>query len=108
RPAGLPLAQSTNEPGEYGSSDLLNPNDAANGCPDSLLNSGEDGSESGNYYNYGQKLSPLPAPAGLPARLFTDMQANALAVNPKCSTPSTVWPGYMIKNSQEARMNPPL
>jgi len=103
-----PLSPSKNETGEYGFSDFINPGDAANACPDGLLNAGEDVSESGIYYNYGQKLSTAPFPFGLPTRLFTDAQANALAPNPKCAVPSTPWPGYYIKNPQEARMNPPL
>jgi hypothetical protein len=107
-PAWPPLSPTKNETGEYGFSDFVNSSSAANGCPNGVLDTGEDVSASGTYYNYGQLLTPTNVAFGVTNRLFGDSIANALAVNPKCATPSTPWPGYMIKNAQEARMNPPL
>src|SRR5262249_17570598 len=109
-----PLSPTKNETGEYGFTDFINPNDPANGCPDGLVNTGEDVAETqalfggAIYYNYGQKVSTAPFPVGVPTLLYRDAVQNALVANPQCATPSTVWPGYYIKNAQEARMNPPL
>jgi hypothetical protein len=102
-----PVSPSLSETGEYGFSDFVNPNDAANGCPDGLLNGlpagGEDVAEKAIFYNYGQTPSIL-----VTARLFGDALANATVANPNCSSPKTIWPGYFVKNPQTARMNPPL
>jgi len=109
-----PLSPSGNETGEYGFSDFLNPN-VTNGCPNGQLDLGEDDGDQvdrtppapGIFYNYGQKPSFYVAD---PAKgmIFTDTLANATVSNPGCVTPATVWPGYFLKNTQEARMNPPL
>ncbi|HVS89413.1 MAG TPA: hypothetical protein VHF01_14500 [Candidatus Acidoferrum sp.] len=106
-----PVSPTQNETGEYGFSDFLNPANLTTGCPNGLLDQGEDDGDQtdltppapGIFYNYGQTPSPL-----VTGKLFTDAVANATVPNPGCSTPATIWPGYFIKNAQETRMNPPL
>jgi len=106
-----PVSPTQNETGEYGFSDFLNPGNPTGGCPNGLLDLGEDDGDQadrtppapGIFYNYGQTPSPL-----VTGKFFTDAVANATAPNPGCTTPTTIWPGYFIKNAQEARMNPPL
>ncbi len=107
-PAWPPLSPTKNETGEYGFSDFVNSSSAANGCPNGVLDTGEDVAGSNTYYNYGQSIPPSSVLFGVQSRLFTDAIANALAVNPKCSTPATPWPGFVVKNAQEARINPPM
>jgi hypothetical protein len=104
-----PVSPSGNETGEYGFSDFLNPG-ATNGCPNGQLDLGEDDGDQvdltparpGIFYNYGMTPSPL-----VTGKLFTDAVANATVPNTGCVAPG-IWPGYFIKNTQEARMNPPL
>jgi hypothetical protein len=106
-----PVSPSGNETGEYGFSDFLNPGSPSSGCPNGLLDLGEDDGDQGDrtppapgiFYNYGQTPSPL-----VTGNFFTDTLANATLPNPGCAAPATVWPGSLIKNTQEARMNPPL
>jgi Tfp pilus assembly protein PilX len=106
-----PVSPTQNETGEYGFSDFLNPSNPTGGCPNGQLDLGEDDGDQvdrtppapGIFYNYGQTPSPL-----VTGKLFTDAVANATIPNPNCATPTTIWPGYYIKNTQEARMNPPL
>jgi hypothetical protein len=110
-----PVSPSQNETGEYGFSDFLNPANTANGCPNGLLDQGEDDGDQtdltppnpGIFYNYGQTPSFYVADKNK-GMLFNDALANATAPNPNCVNPATIWPGYFIKNAQEARMNPPL
>jgi Tfp pilus assembly protein PilX len=110
-----PVSPSTNETGEYGFSDFLNPANPSSGCPNGLLDQGEDDGDQadltppapGIFYNYGQTPSFYVADPNK-GMLFTDALAKATVPNPNCATPATVWPGYFIKNTQEARMNPPL
>jgi len=106
-----PVSPSGNETGEYGFSDFLNPGNPAAGCPNGQLDVGEDDGDQtdrtppapGIFYNYGQ--TPSPKVTGI---LFTDAVALATLPNPRCALPATAWPGSLIKNTQEARMNPPL
>jgi len=112
-----PVSPSGNETGEYGFSDFLNPGSTATGCPNGLLDLGEDDGDQadrtppapGIFYNYGQTPSALTpsAAASVPQR-FTNAVVSATLPNPVCALPATVWPGSLIKNTQEARMNPPL
>jgi hypothetical protein len=112
-----PVSPSGNETGEYGFSDFLNPGNPATGCPNGMLDLGEDDGDQadrtppapGIFYNYGQTPSALtPGAATSVPQSFTNAVANAAVPNLLCTTPATVWPGYFIKNTQEARMNPPL
>src|ERR1700674_825072 len=106
-----PVSPTQNETGEFGFSDFLNPGNPANGCINGLLDLGEDDGDQGDrtppapgiFYNYGQTPSQI-----VTGKLFTDAVANATLPSPGCAAPATVWPGSLIKNTQEARMNPPL
>jgi hypothetical protein len=110
-----PVSPTQNETGEYGFSDFINPSDTANGCPNGQLDLGEDDGDQadrtppapGIFYNYGQTPSFFVADKNK-GMIFNDVLANAPIPNPGCALPATPWPGSFIKNTQEARMNPPL
>ncbi len=123
-----PLSPSTHETGEYGFSDFANPNDP-NGCPNNVLDTGEDLDSTGVLYNYGEypnhsmdtianggwgPLANLYASPGNPA-------TNALAPPPygaNCGvtdptnpykytgTGAPIWPGTFVIHANEARENP--
>jgi hypothetical protein len=97
-----PVSPSGNETGEYGFNDFVNSNDAANGCPDGKAEQpGEDLAENGVLYTYGKK----PAPS-VTNGMFGDALVTALT--PSSCAALGVWPGYFVRNAQDARMNPPL
>lgn len=98
-----PVSPSGNETGEYGYNDFVNSSDAANGCPNGVIEKpGEDIDENGVLYTYGR--TPTPS---VTAGLFGDSLGNALTAS-SCAGVAGVWPGYYVTNAQEARMNPPL
>ena len=97
-----PLSPSGNETGEYGFNDFLNSNDAANGCPDGKAEQpGEDLTENGVLYTYGMKPTPSVTNGMFGDALLSATTASGCVV-------VGVWPGYSVKNAQDARMNPPL
>jgi Tfp pilus assembly protein PilX len=97
-----PVSPSGNETGEYGFNDLVNSNDAANGCPDGKAEQpGEDLAENGVLYTYGMKPTP-----SVTNGMFADALVSALT--PSSCVVTGVWPGYFLRNAQDARMNPPL
>jgi hypothetical protein len=63
-----PLSPSGHETGEYGYNDFVNPADA-NGCPNNIVDTGEDLDGTGVLYNYGEFANHtlLPYIAGAPA-----------------------------------------
>lgn len=99
-----PASPQTHETGEYGFTDFVNPTDATNGCPNNILDQGEDLAGKGLLYTYGQ----TPAPAPIIGPFLPSALTNALSSNSVCTVIGTVWPGYFANNAQEARMNPPL
>ncbi len=103
-PGGWPPASpSGHETGEYGFQDFVNPSNKF-GCPNSTLDPGEDlDGTGGPLQNYGQ------APV-LPANLLAGVTTSAITANPNCAvaSPSSIWPGRFVTQSQDARENPPL
>ena len=114
-----PLSPSGNETGEYGFNNFVNPADA-NGCPNTVVDTGEDLDGTGILYSYGQDPShtmtlygALPLLYGNPATL-----ANAFAPPPYAAngsgnncgitdaSGSHIWPGTLVIHANEARENP--
>jgi Tfp pilus assembly protein PilX len=129
-----PLSPSTHETGEYGFSDFANPNDP-NGCPNNVLDTGEDLDSTGILYNYGEYPNHTMAPLGPVATPWTGgygplaklyaspavPAVNAFAAPPygtNCGvtdptnpyiysgTGAPIWPGTFVIHANEARENP--
>jgi len=106
--------------GAFGFNDIVNRSDAANGCPNNVLDQpGEDFEGDGIPRTYGGvPLSAAAVPAnqrvqsvsaGAWAALLTGVPANVLTVNPNCGAAATApAPNYVYTHAQEARQNPPL
>jgi hypothetical protein len=110
--------------GGFGYDDLVNPA-SANGCPDAVLNAGED--LEGDYSNvgvdaspvlrtYGNALSPVPAklwPIGAIAG-GTQVEAAATLVpkilrnNSSCTGPGKTWPFAVAFDAQDLREDPAI
>ena len=125
-----PASPSGNETGEYGFNDVVNPA-SQYGCPDDTLEASEefDSPQDVTLQTYGATagIAPYPATAGgtyTTNELYTLMTGtfkslstaagSALQPNWECANPSyittsvKVWPGWYVKNPQEARENAPL
>jgi hypothetical protein len=110
-----PRSPSGNETGEYGYSDFINPNDI-NGCPDGVLDPGEDvdGLGATGFFTYGEQSFPngLQVSTGTnTVPLANTLFANALSAtmaDPKCTGTAGIspWPGTWLVNKNEARENP--
>jgi Tfp pilus assembly protein PilX len=130
-----PVSPSGHETGEYGWDDFVNPA-SANGCPNSVQDTGEDLDALGTtgFYTYGQDptyimdagavgstMSSTTVASTLsfgqygmyslagPGNLYgTTPASNALAANPGCTvtTPSKIWPMVEVIHPNEARENP--
>jgi PilX N-terminal len=129
--SGWPPASPTgNETGEYGFNDVVNPS-SQYGCPDNTLDASEefDAPQDTTLQTYGATagIAPYPATPGgayTVSELYTLMTGtfnslnstatSALQKNWQCANPSyittgvKIWPGWYVKNPQEARENPPL
>ena len=120
--------------GSFGFNDVVNPGDAAKGCPNGTFDGGvlgvngpEDLEGDGVFRTYGQNsvfnaantaastipfifplggVLPTVSPYYLPASGTATM---ALMQNPNCGTVyKKLWPGATYVHTQEARENPPL
>ena len=109
--------------GAFGFNDIVNRSDAANGCPNNVLDQpGEDFEGDGVPRTYGGtplSAAAVPAnqrvqsvatvPGGAWAALLTGVPASVLTVNPNCGAAATPpGPNYVYTHAQEARENPPL
>jgi len=118
-----PLSFSTKETGEYGWEDIINsPQNPTSGCPNNLLDTGEDADGTNALYTYGANEAYLHGTAITPVTslspgqlgIFTGlMTAGALAANARCAaTPGYssdgIWPMMVAANAAVARENPPL
>jgi hypothetical protein len=110
-----PPSPSSNETGEYGFEDLINPGSQF-ACPNGILDNGEtlDQAENsanqavgGNPEDYGETSPATGADASYP-QLLTGVVGTALVPNPNCAAPATLWPGWYVVNSMEARENVPV
>ncbi len=114
-----PLSPSQKETGEYGWTDLVNPNSAA-GCPSNTMDTGEDLDGTATQYVYGAEdshitsLGAAPNPAqGVYGLYSLNMIGGALLANPSCGVPAysnlnNVWPMMYASVANAARENPPL
>ena len=124
-----PVSFTTLETGEYGWNDLVNGASDANGCPDNLLETGEDVDKTGALYTYGANASYIHG-AGLGTAtsaalgfgqygIFTGLggttAANAVTTNsipctaiPSYSSTDNIWPMMVAGVANAARENPPL
>jgi Tfp pilus assembly protein PilX len=122
-----PLSPSTHETGEYGFVDFVNPADT-NGCPNKVIDTGENLAGTGDYYTYGQDpthtLQPYnaaspwlggygttngiynPVPNVANAWAPPPYAANGGANNCGITTPSIQWPGVLVVHAADARENP--
>jgi hypothetical protein len=101
--------------GSMGFNDIINgPSDAANGCPNNVLDGGEDFAGDGTLRTYGGvPLLTTYVTANLAiSNLATGLLPNLTSVllqNPNCGAaakpPSPI---YIYKHNQEARENPPV
>ena len=112
-----PLSPSGHETGEYGFSDFINPNNAATGCPNSKLDTGEDVAGTAQLYTYGQDPTHAMSAYGatnygqmgpFAAGLNGSSTNNALTPSPSCAvtSPSNIWPGTFVVHANEGRENP--
>jgi Tfp pilus assembly protein PilX len=107
-----PLSPQGHETGEYGWTDFANGGDAANGCPNNTLNSGEDLDGTGQQYTYGANNAYIAGAGAALSTLYTLSGSNitgtvataygkygvynnlvngstgAIIANPNCSIPS--------------------
>src|SRR5262249_33456137 len=117
-----PVSPSNNETGEYGFQDFTNLGDP-NGCPNGVLDSGEDLDGLGNtiFFTYGQDATRASQTianggngyfgAGSPATVAVALQGaaltKALAPHPGCvvAAPTAIWPFSQVIHANEAREN---
>lgn len=104
-----PPSPSSHETGEYGFEDFINPS-SQYACPNGVLDTGETLDQVENSANqqvggapesYGESQNPQ-------VTLLPGVVGTALVPNPNCATPSTLWPGWYVANSMEARENAPV
>jgi type IV pilus assembly PilX-like protein len=114
--------------GAFGYNDNVNASDAANGCPNGVLDTGEDYAQTGALLNYANKPNPLNndsgAYIGINGSVFPSGTFNvgttakpvlvssavlvANSADGTCSALTTNWPGAEYFQSVDARENPPL
>ena len=117
-----PVSYSTRETGEYGWTDMVNsPQNPTTGCPNNLLDSGEDADGLNVLYTYGASQSvvhgagvaPVTTLANGQYGIFGGLTAIAVGANANCPTLPTyatdgIWPMMVAYNGSVARENPPL
>jgi hypothetical protein len=117
-----PVSPSNNETGEYGFQDFTNLANA-NGCPNGVLDAGEDLDGLGNavFFTYGQDATrasqTVPnggngyfgagSPGTVAAALLAANINKALAPHPNCAVaaPTAIWPLTQVIHANEAREN---
>ena len=115
-----PLSPTNNETGEYGWDDLVNSSNAASGCPNNAIETGEDVDNNGNFYTYGANANWIHQPGALPPLqpgqigIFGTLAGTGVinstvcAAVPAYSTADNIWPMMLAANTNAARENPPL
>jgi hypothetical protein len=115
-----PLSPTTNETGEYGWDDLVNSSNAASGCPNNAIETGEDVDNNGNFYTYGANAKWIHAPGAVPPLqpgqigIFNNLVGSGVinstvcAAVPAYSTVDNIWPMMLAANTNAARENPSL
>jgi hypothetical protein len=96
--------------GSFGFNDIVNGSaDAAHGCPDNTLDSGEDFEGDNVLRTYGKAETLIPNLS--PSTLLNSGTYTVLTKNSTfsaCSALLNTWPGALYVNVQEARENPPV
>ena len=121
-----PLSPLGDETGEYGFQDFVNPA-SQYGCPDGVLDSGEDLDGLGNsvFFLYGQDATHASqgytpganggngyfgagTPTSVATALVGAVTTKALAPHPNCAVaaPTTIWPFTYVIHANEGRENP--
>jgi len=115
-----PLSPTNNETGEYGWDDLVNSSNAASGCPNNAIETGEDVDNNGNFYTYGANAKWIHAPGAVPPLqpgqigIFNNLVGSGVinstvcAAVPAYSTVDNIWPMMLAANTNAARENPSL
>src|SRR5208283_1973619 len=107
-----PISPSGRETGEYGWTDFVNANAALTGCPNNLLDSGEDLDGLGLPFTYGSIDQNTLTSYSTFANLLGAGAGFALNPNPTCGAPgyatNGIWPMVYASNTNAARENPPL
>jgi hypothetical protein len=117
-----PLSYTLKESGEYGWNDLVNfPVNATTGCPDNLLETGEDADGTNQLYTYGANQSYIHAAGVSPATslaygqtgIFKNLSGAALTTNANCASvppyvTDGIWPMMVATSGEAARENPAL
>ena len=115
-----PLSPTNNETGEYGWDDLVNSSNAASGCPNNAIETGEDVDNNGNFYTYGANAKWIHAPGSVPPLqpgqigIFNNLVGSGVinstvcAAVPAYSTVDNIWPMMLAANTNAARENPSL
>ena len=115
-----PLSPTNNETGEYGWDDLVNSSNAASGCPNNAIETGEDVDNNGNFYTYGANAQWIHAAGAVPPLqpgqigIFNNLVGSGVinstvcAAVPAYSTADNIWPMMLAANTNAARENPSL
>jgi hypothetical protein len=121
-----PVSFTTNETGEYGWTDLVNsPANPTTGCPNSILDTGEDTDGTGALYTYGASQAYIHGTGIVPVTSLANGQLGIFAglvgvaanspiqANTDCpAAPSYaadgIWPMQVALTAASARENPPL
>jgi hypothetical protein len=114
--AGWPApSPSKNETGEFGFQDFIN-RASQFACPDGVLDAAETLDVTEN--SYGQQTGGTPQNYGASSpsngvdpfypQMLNGVAGVAIANNPNCAAPATVWPGWFATTAMEARENVPV
>lgn len=116
-----PVSSTGDETGEYGWDDLVNsPANAATGCPNNAMDTGEDVDGTATFYTYGANESFVHKAGTLQANLtfgqygvFNGLVGTALTNPSPCNavpaySTDGIWPMMLLANAATARENPPL
>jgi hypothetical protein len=92
--------------GSWGYNDFVNLSDAANGCPNGVMDQGEDLEGDGFLRQYGNAQNTIP---NLFAGLTPLTNGVVIEADPTfCTAKGVNWPGAVYIHAQEARENPPV
>ena len=118
-----PLSYTQKETGEFGWNDLVNnpATSTSSGCPDAVLNQGEDADGTNVMYTYGANesyihgvgVTPVTSLAYGQIGLFRNLPGSALSTNNSCPTvppyvSDGIWPMMVSSSTSAARENPAL
>lgn len=96
--------------GAYGFDDMVNPSDPTSGCPNDVLDPGEDLEGDGNFRIYGGNPNMQAYPSVLTGFALTTQLIKPSGTQGVCTAAGTTAPSpeYAYEYTQEARENPPV